>query len=47
MICPYCMNVHDPTVRECPEKQLRIPVTYLEAGSEKIPVLFIMTIGYT
>jgi len=47
MICPFCMNVHDPTVRECPEKQLRIPVTYLEAGSEKIPVLFIMTIGYT
>ncbi len=44
MICPFCMNEHNQTEEECPEKGLRIPKSYLTSNN---PVNFVFTIGYS
>lgn len=45
--CPHCMENHDITVEECPQKKIKLPKKYIEAWKKKEPVIFMLAIGIT
>jgi hypothetical protein len=46
-LCPFCMKYHNYAVMECPEKRVRIPLVYIEDVKHGVPVLVMLTIGYS
>ncbi|GAK49945.1 hypothetical protein U14_01170 [Candidatus Moduliflexus flocculans] len=47
MLCPFCMNQHAASVTVCPEKEIRIPSVYVEDVRHGVPVVVMLTIGYS
>ena len=47
MLCPFCMDYHRYAAMECPEKRIRIPSVYAEDVRRGVPVVVMLTIGYS
>ncbi len=47
MLCPFCMNRHTAATTVCPEKEIRIPSVYAEDVKHGVPVVVMLTIGYS
>jgi hypothetical protein len=47
LLCPFCMKYHQYSVIECPEKRVRIPFVYIEDAKRGVPIVVMLTIGYS
>ncbi len=47
MLCPFCMQRHSNSTTVCPEKSTRIPAVYAEDSKRGVPVVVMLTIGYS
>jgi hypothetical protein len=47
LLCPFCMKYHPYSVIECPEKRIKIPSVYIEDSKRGVPVVVMLTIGYS
>lgn len=47
LLCPFCMKEHQYSVLECPEKHVRIPFVYIEDAKRGVPIVVMLTIGYS
>ena len=47
MLCPFCMKHHSGSTTVCPEKGATIPAVYIEDTKRGIPVVVMLTIGYS
>ncbi len=45
--CPFCMGLHNDTVKECPVKNVQIPSAYTSDLKKGVPIIHIFTIGYS
>jgi len=45
-ICPFCMKIHATDITECPEKNVKIPHSYIKSINDNIPIIFNCTIGF-
>ena len=46
-LCPFCMKYHHYSKIQCPEKKIRIPSVYLEDSKRGVPIVVMLTIGYS
>ncbi len=46
-LCPFCMKHHKYSVTKCPDKGLRIPTVYIEDTKRGVPLVVMLTIGYS
>ncbi len=47
MLCPFCMQRHPNSTTVCPEKMIKIPAVYVEDTKRGVPVVVMLTIGYS
>jgi hypothetical protein len=47
LLCPFCMKYHQFSTLECPEKRVRIPFVYIEDAKRGVPIVVMLTIGYS
>ena len=47
MLCPFCMQQHSTSTTVCPEKGTKIPAVYIEDVKRGVPVVVMLTIGYS
>lgn len=47
ILCPFCMQYHPHSMQECPGKRVKIPSVYLEDVRRGVPVVVMLTIGYS
>ena len=46
-LCPFCMKYHHYSKIQCPEKKIRVPSVYLEDSKRGVPIVVMLTIGYS